>query len=70
MTPDSGSWRREISEYMARDVTASWMRAPPESLMPMQGQPTFMAMSMALQILAACISPRLPPMTVKSWAKT
>ena len=31
LRPDSGSWRRAISEYMASEVTASWIRAPPES---------------------------------------
>ena len=38
--------------------------------MPMIGQPICMAISMTLQILAACCSPREPPKTVKSWLKT
>ena len=45
------------------------MRAPPESLMPMRGMPSFMAWSMILVILRAWASPREPPATVKSWAK-
>ena len=46
------------------------MRAPPESLRPMTGAPTFMAMSMILTILAALVSESEPPKTVKSCAKT
>jgi hypothetical protein len=45
--------RRKISAYPASDDTPSWMRAPPESLSPMIGAPTFMARSMTLQILPA-----------------
>ena len=36
----------------------------------MTGAPIFMARSMTLQILRAFVSDRLPPKTVKSWAKT
>src|SRR4030042_624890 len=46
------------------------MRAPPESLRPTTGAPIFRARSMTLQILRAFVSERLPPKTVKSWAKT
>src|SRR5210317_1334835 len=46
------------------------MRAPPESLSPITGAPTFMAWSMSLQIFSACASDREPPNTVKSWLKT
>ena len=46
------------------------MRAPPESLRPITGAPTFSAMSMILQILPACRSDSEPPNTVKSWEKT
>ena len=46
------------------------MRAPPESLSPITGTPIFIARSMTLQILRAFVSERLPPKTVKSWAKT
>jgi hypothetical protein len=45
------------------------MRAPPESLMPITGAPTFMAWSMTLQIFSACASER-EPNTVKSWLNT
>ena len=61
LRPESGSWRREISEYMARDVTASWIRAPPESWMPMTGQPTLMAISMTSTTLRPKVSPTEPP---------
>jgi hypothetical protein len=54
----------------ARLTTPSWMRAPPESLMPMTGAPLRMAMSMILQIFSAWTPLRLPPKTVKSWLKT
>src|SRR4030042_303380 len=46
------------------------MRAPPESLRPTTGAPIFTARSMTLQILRGFVSGRLPPKTVKSWAKT
>jgi hypothetical protein len=46
------------------------MRAPPLSLRPMTGAPTFMAMSMTLQIFCAWRSLSEPPNTVKSCAKT
>ena len=69
-TPDASTLRRKISPYRPRETTPSWMRAPPESLMPTTGQPTFRAMSMTLTIFSPKTSPRLPPKTVKSWAKT
>ena len=37
--------------------------------MPMSGMPSFMAWSMILVILRACMRPSEPPATVKSWAK-
>src|ERR671928_213085 len=46
------------------------MRAPPESLRPMTGAPTFIAWSITLQIFSACASESEPPKTVKSWLKT
>src|SRR5437867_309936 len=46
------------------------MRAPPLSLSPMIGAPTFIAMSIIFTILFANISPRLPPNTLKSWENT
>ena len=68
--PDSGSWRRPISAYQASDVTASWMRAPPESLMPTQGQPILAANSMIAATLRPNISPTEPPNTVWSCENT
>jgi hypothetical protein len=41
------------------------MRAPPESLRPITGAPTFIAASMTLQILPACRSDSDPPNTVR-----
>src|SRR2546427_12631638 len=51
-------------------MTPSWIRAPPLSFRPINGAPTFIAVSMILTILFACISPRLPPKTVKSCENT
>ena len=45
------------------------MRAPPESLRPITGAPTFIAWSMILQIFSAWASQSEPPNTVKSWLK-
>jgi hypothetical protein len=44
------------------------MRAPPESLMPMTGQPIRVAMSMTSQTFLPKVSPTEPPYTVLSWA--
>src|ERR1700681_559871 len=44
----------------------SWMRAPPESLMPIIGEPGRTARSITLQIFSAITSPSDPPSTVKS----
>src|SRR5580704_6059650 len=46
------------------------MRAPPESLMPMHGQPVFSARSMILVTFSANTSPRDPPNTDASWLNT
>jgi hypothetical protein len=46
------------------------MRAPPLSLRPITGAPTFIAMSMTLQIFCAWRSDSEPPNTVKSWLNT
>src|SRR5215217_2557045 len=46
------------------------MRAPPESLIPITGQPILAAKSMILTIFSAITSPSEPPKTVKSWEKT
>src|SRR2546425_9904165 len=69
-TPDARVLRRKMSAYPPSDTTPSWMRAPPESLSPMTGAPTFIARSMILQIFAAWVSLSDPPNTVKSCAKT
>ena len=45
------------------------MRAPAPSFSPMNGAPTFAAMSMTLCTFSANTSPRAPPKTVKSCAK-
>ncbi len=45
------------------------MRAPPESLRPMMGAPTFIARSITLTIFSAYASASDPPNTVKSWLK-
>ncbi len=46
------------------------MRAPPESLIPITGQPILAARSMILHIFSAMTSPSEPPKTVKSCEKT
>ncbi len=70
MTPEAWTLRRKISPYNPRETTPSWIRAPPESLSPMTGQPTFIAKSMTLQIFSPNTSPNDPPKTVKSCANT
>ena len=69
-TPLAFTLRKKMLPYPERASTASWIRAPPESLMPMMGAPFCRARSWTLQIFLACISPREPPRTVKSWLKT
>ena len=54
--------------YPSSEGTPSWIRAPPESLIEMKGFRAATAMSITFQIFFACISPRLPPALVKSWA--
>ena len=46
------------------------MRAPPESLIPITGQPSLSARSITLQIFSANASESVPPKTVKSCEKT
>ncbi len=70
ITPDACVLRRKISPYRPSALTPSWMRAPPESLMPITGQPVFRAKSITLTIFWPKVSPRAPPKTVKSWEKT
>ena len=52
-TPEASTLRWKMSAYPARETTPSWMRAPPESLIPMIGHPVEMARSMTLQIFCA-----------------
>jgi hypothetical protein len=54
----------------ARETTPSWIRAPPESLIPITGQPSLTARSMTLQIFSANTSESDPPKMVKSCEKT
>ncbi len=70
MTPDDITLRWKMLAYPARALTPSWIRAPPESFMPMQGAPLRRAMSMTLQILSDIDSDSEPAVTVKSCAKT
>ena len=69
-TPEAWTFRQKISAYPASETTPSWIRAPPESLIPTTGQPTLTAMSITLQTFSAKTSDSEPPKTVKSWLKT
>ena len=69
-TPEACTFRQKISAYPASDTTPSWMRAPPESLIPITGQPYFTAMSMTLHTFSANTSESDPPNTVKSCENT
>ena len=62
--------RANTSPYAPSETTPSWIRAPPESLMPMTGQPILAARSITLHIFSLMTSPSEPPKTVKSWLKT
>ncbi len=66
MTPEAAVLRRKISPYLPSATTPSWMRAPPESRMPMIGTPIFRASSMTLMIFSPATSPSEPPKIVKS----
>jgi hypothetical protein len=68
ITPDAAVLRRKISPYLPSATTPSWMRAPPESRMPMIGMPPRRANSMILMILSPATSPSEPPKVVKSCA--
>lgn len=41
-TPEASTLRWKTSAYPARESTPSWMRAPPESLSPITGHPSYM----------------------------
>ncbi len=66
ITPEARVLRKKISANRPSATTPSWMRAPPPSLIPITGQPTFMAWSMTLTIFSPYTSPSDPPNTVKS----
>ena len=70
MTPEASTFLRKISANSPSATTPSWIRAPPPSLIPMIGQPIFMAWSMTLTIFSPYTSPSEPPNTVKSWLNT
>ncbi len=52
MTPEARVLRKKISANRPSATTPSWMRAPPPSLIPITGQPTFMAWSITLTIFS------------------
>jgi hypothetical protein len=68
ITPEACVFRRKISPYLPRATTPSWMRAPPESRMPMHGIPPRSANSMTLMIFSPATSPSDPPNVEKSCA--
>src|SRR5919201_1448593 len=69
-TPEACTFRQKISAYPASETTPSWIRAPPESLIPTTGQPALTARSMTLQTFSAKTSESDPPKTVKSCENT
>ena len=70
ITPDARMFLSNISPKPASELIPSWIRAPPESLIPMNGAPLRTAMSITLHIFCAIVSDIEPPFTVKSCAKT
>ena len=68
MTPDANVFRRNTSPYPANESMPSWILAPPESLIPTIGAPTFMAWSITFAIFCAAACESEPPNTVKSCA--
>ncbi len=70
ITPEHWTLRVNTSPYAPSETTPSWIRAPPESLIPITGQPILAARSMILHIFSAITSPSEPPNTVKSWLNT
>ena len=65
-TPEARTFRSKMYPYPASDEAPSWMRAPPESLMPMTGAPVATARSMILHTFSDMTSPSEPPKIVKS----
>src|SRR5438132_4355881 len=55
--------------YPDRLTTPSWIRAPPESLIPMHGRPARTARSITLHTFSAKTSPSEPPKTLASCEK-
>src|SRR5215217_5372071 len=70
ITPELRTLRTNTSPYAPSETTPSWIRAPPESLIPITGQPILAARSMILHIFSAITSPSEPPNTVKSCENT
>ena len=70
ITPEHCTLRTKTSPYAPSETTPSWIRAPPESLIPMTGQPILAARSITLHIFSLMTSPSEPPNTVKSWLNT
>src|ERR1700729_1535037 len=70
ITPEHWTLRVNTSPYPPSETTPSWIRAPPESLIPITGHPILAARSMILHIFSAITSPSEPPNTVKSWLNT
>ena len=68
MTPDAAVFCRKISPYLPSATTPSWIRAPPESRMPMIGTPVFSACAMTFRIFSPATSPSEPPKIEKSCA--
>ena len=65
-----GVAQEDVGVAAEATATPSWIRAPPESFRPTTGAPFCIARSMMSQIFRAFDSDRVPPKTVKSWAKT
>ena len=66
MTPLASVFIANISPKPRRLSGPSWMRAPPESWMPMTGAPVIRARSITFRIFSPTVSLSEPPETVKS----
>ena len=69
-TPLASVFIAKISPNPRRLSGPSWMRAPPESWMPMIGAPVIIARSITFRIFSATASLSEPPTIVKSYEKT
>ena len=70
---EGGGAERREKQHQAGKLSARErieLLLDPESFKPMMGAPFFTARSITLQIFSAFASLKLPPKTVKSWAKT